>query len=173
MFSPRIFLGFAFLISLFYPQSSLELSTFSSGSFQSKGEKSSLYGSSGQVFVGEHQSDNTILSAGLWGSVSLIFFGADDILPLEFSISKAYPNPFNPTVNVDFSLPEAADINIQIFDLMGRIVFTHKQQFSTPGYYKFKWSGRTNRGTSIASGVYLVNINHKSKFYQQKITFLK
>ena len=104
MFSSRIFLGFVLLISLFYPQSSLELSTFSSGSFQSKGEKSSLYGSSGQVFVGEHQSDSIILSAGLWGSVSLIIFGADDILPLEFSISKAYPNPFNPTVNIDFSL---------------------------------------------------------------------
>ena len=158
---------------LCYPQSSLELPTFSSGSFHSGGENNSLDGSLGQVFVGKQQSDNTILSAGLWGSVSSMLLGVDDILPVEFSISKAYPNPFNPTVNVDFSLPEAADINIEIYDLMGRSVFTHKQQFSAPGNYKFKWNGLTNSGTSIASGVYLVNINHKSKLYQQKITFLK
>ena len=35
-----------------------------------------------------------------------ITLGVDDLLPEEFSISNAYPNPFNPTVSIDFSIPE-------------------------------------------------------------------
>ena len=161
------------LANFIQSQTSLNQTTFSSSAVNAIGEDVIINATIGQGFVGEQQSDNTILSAGLWGSISSILLEVDDLVPMEFAISNAYPNPFNPTVNIDFSIPEVADINIQIFDLLGRSVFSHKQQFSAPGNYKFKWNGLTNSGTSIASGVYLVNISHKSNLYQQKITYLK
>ena len=165
---------YAFLFSNFlFAQTTLELPTYSSGSYSSSNESTSLSGTTGQVFAGNISSDLVMISSGLWGSVSSMVLEVDDLVPLEFSLSKAYPNPFNPTVNIDFTIPEATDISIQIFDLMGRVVFTHQQVFSSPGNYNFKWNGLTNSGTAIASGVYLVNINHKSNLYQQKITFLK
>lgn len=165
----HVFLFLSFLFS----QTTIQLPTFSSGSYNSSGETASLSGTTGQVFSGNTSSNLVIVSSGLWGSVSSMALGVDDLVPLEFTLSKAYPNPFNPTVNIDFTIPEATDISIQIFDLMGKAVFTHQQAFSSPGNYNFKWNGLTNSGTSIASGVYLVNINHKSNLYQQKITFLK
>jgi flagellar hook assembly protein FlgD len=94
-------------------------------------------------------------------------------MPEDFSISKAYPNPFNPTVNIDFSISEESDINIQIFDLLGRNVFNHDQNFNTAGKYRFQWHGINDLGTPIASGVYFVTIQHKANIFKQKITFLK
>ena len=86
----------------------------------------------GQVFTNKVVSPNTILSSGFWGSMAQITLVIDDLLPEEFSISNAYPNPFNPTVNIDFLIPEKTDVDIQIFDLLGRNVFTHQQDFTSP-----------------------------------------
>ena len=173
MYIKNIFLSFCLAVFFCHAQTTLQQPTFSSSAVQANSQSSILIGTSGQVFVGKGTSESTILVAGLWGSISSILLGVDDLIPLEFSLSNAYPNPFNPTVNIDFTIPEQTDVNIQIFDLLGRNVFTHKQTFSTPGNYNFKWHGMKNTGVSVASGIYLVNIQHKSKFYQQKITFLK
>jgi len=161
------------LISFCSAQTSLKQPTISSSAINASGESAILSGTVGQVFVGDQQSDNTILSAGLWGSISSILLGIDDLIPMEFSLSNAYPNPFNPTVNIDFEIPEQSDINIKIFDLLGRNVFTHKQVFSAPGKYRFKWHGVNNSGLLISSGIYLVTIQYKTNLYKQKITFLK
>ena len=162
-----------FLFTIVFAQSAVELPSFTSGSYNAASDGTAMSGSIGQTFTENFSSDAVVISSGLWGSVSSLLLGIDNIMPLEFSLSKAYPNPFNPTVNIDFSIPEAADVNINIFDLMGRLIFTHKQNFNNPGEYKFKWNGLSYDGIPIASGIYLININHKSNFYQQTITFLK
>ena len=169
-----IFVFYSILIANFcLTQSSLNHLTISSTAVNASGENVVLNGTAGQVIVGKYQGDNTILSAGLWGSILSIFLEVDDLVPMEFAISNAYPNPFNPTVNIDFEIPEQSDINIKIFDLLGRNIFTHKQNFISPGKYQFKWHGLHDTGTPIASGVYLITIQYKTNIIKQKITFLK
>ena len=168
------FVFYSILIANFcLTQSSINHLTISSTAVNASGENVVLNGTAGQVIVGKYQGDNTILSAGLWGSILSIFLEVDDLVPMEFAISNAYPNPFNPTVNIDFEIPEQSDVDIKVFDLLGRNVFTHKQVFNAPGKYRFKWHGINNFGFPIASGIYLVVIQHKSNLYKQKITFLK
>ena len=160
--------------NLIFPQQViLKQSTLSSAGIVATGESSRLMGTVGQSFTGLAESEATFLSVGLWGSISLVMLGIDDILPTEFAISNAYPNPFNPTINIDFSIPDESDINIKIFDLLGRNIFTHKQNFISPGKYQFKWHGLHDTGTPIASGVYLITIQYKTNIIKQKITFLK
>ena len=162
------------LISVsFSQQVILKQPTISSSAVNANGENARLSGTVGQVFVGMQQSDNTILTAGLWGSISSILLEVDDLMPMEFALSNAYPNPFNPTVKIDFEIPGQSEIDIKIFDLIGRNVFTHKQAFSSSGQYTFQWHGVNNSGLLISSGIYLVTIQHKTKLYIQKITFLK
>ena len=60
-----------------------------------------------------------------------------------------------------------------IFDILGRQVFAHKQQFETPGHYRFTWSGKNNQGTALSSGVYLMTIQFAENYTKQKITLLK
>ena len=165
---PLYLLAFVFAQNTSMPQS-----VISSGTVNAQSEQTTLVGMIGQVFTNKVVSSTTILTSGFWGSVAQITLSVDDVMPEEFSISKAYPNPFNPTVNIDFSIPEEADITIQIFDLLGRNVFNHEQNFNTAGNYRFQWHGVNDSGMPIASGVYFVTIQHKANIFKQKITFLK
>ena len=168
-----LFLSFYLLTYVFAQNTSMPQSVISSGTVNAQSEQTALVGTIGQVFTNKAVSSTTILTSGFWGSVAQITLSVDDVMPEEFSISKAYPNPFNPTVNIDFSIPEESDINIQIFDLLGRNVFNHEQNFNTAGKYRFQWHGVNDLGTPIASGVYFVTIQHKANIFKQKITFLK
>ena len=165
---PLYLLAFVFAQNTSMPQS-----VISSGTVNAQSEQTTLVGTIGQVFTNKVVSSTTILTSGFWGSVAQFTLSVDDVMPEEFSISKAYPNPFNPTVNIDFSIPEEADITIQIFDLLGRNVFNHEQNFNTAGKYRFQWHGVNDSGMPIASGVYFVTIQHKANIFKQKITFLK
>ena len=168
-----LFLSFYLLTYVFAQNTSMPQSVISSGTVNAQSEQTALVGTIGQVFTNKAVSSITILTSGFWGSVAQITLDVDDVIPEDFSISKAYPNPFNPTVNIDFSIPEESDINIQIFDLLGRNVFNHEQNFNTAGKYRFQWHGVNDLCTPIASGVYFVTIQHKANIFKQKITFLK
>ena len=134
-----------------------------------------LKGTVGQPAIGRTISDNYILSAGFWGSVSRMFSDVDDeaVLPTEYSISNAYPNPFNPVTNIDITVPESGLMQFAIYDILGRQVFEHKQTFANPGHYRFTWSGKNNYGSSLSSGVYLLTVRFAENYYKQKITLLK
>ena len=111
--------------SLFSQQTLLRQSTLSSSAVNATGEGVRLMGTLGQTFTGNTVSDDIILSTGIWGLIASVLLGIDELLPTEFAISNAYPNPFNPTVSIDFSIPERTDVNIRIYDLLGRVIFVH------------------------------------------------
>ena len=163
-----LFYNFLFSQEIFLKQTAI-----SSAGVNASAQSATLMGTLGQSFVGRAEAENTILSAGIWGSIALVTLGIDEPLPTEFAISNAYPNPFNPTVNIDFSIPEQTKVNIRIYDLLGRLVFVHKQEFASSGKYRFRWDGSKNNGIAVASGIYFVAIQHEAKIYNQKITYLK
>ena len=94
------------MVNLFAQNTNMPQPILSSGAEYSESEHTKLVSTICQVFTSKVVSPNTILSSGFWGSMAQITFSADDILFEEFSLSNAYPNPFNPTVSIDFSIPE-------------------------------------------------------------------
>ena len=159
-----------FISNLSAQSPQLKQVVISSGAIQSDRVK----GTVGQPIIGHFKRNNTVLSAGFWGSIAQMFLNVDEVvLPAEYSISKAYPNPFNPVTNIDIAIPESGLMQFAIFDILGRQVFTHKQQFETPGHYRFTWSGKNNHGTALSSGVYLMTIQFAENYTKQKITLLK
>ena len=156
---------------LFAQDLQLKQIVISSGAVQSD----RLKGTVGQPVIGTTTTDNYILSAGFWGSISQMFLDVDGeaVMPTEYVISKAYPNPFNPVTNIDIAVPESGVMQFAIYDILGRQVFEHKQTFSSPGHYRFSWSGKNNHGSSLSSGVYLLTVRFEENYYKQKITLLK
>ena len=156
---------------LFAQDLQLKQIVISSGAVQSE----RLKGTVGQPVIGTTTTDNYILNAGFWGSVSRMFLDVDDevVLPTEYSISNAYPNPFNPVTNIDIAVPESGLMQFAIYDILGRQVFEHKQTFANPGHYRFSWSGKNNHGSSLSSGVYLLTVQFEENYYKQKLTLLK
>ena len=161
---------------LFAQNVQLKNVVISSGSIQSDIWKNAgMKGTIGQPAVGRTRMDNYILVAGLWGTISQMFLDVGDEvpLPLEYSVSNAYPNPFNPVTNIDITVPESGLMQFAIYDILGRQVFEHKQTFDNPGHYRFTWSGKNNYGSTLSSGVYLLTVRFAENYYKQKITLLK
>jgi tetratricopeptide (TPR) repeat protein len=85
-------------------------------------------------------------------------------LPTEFKLYNNYPNPFNPTTNIKFDLPEKAHVTVSIYDLKGREVAQLVNQEMNAGVYNIIWDGKDKFGSNLASGFYIYQMRTSSGF---------
>lgn len=74
------------------------------------------------------------------------------------SLSKIYPNPFNPNTTIEFSVPKAGPASVRIFDLQGKQVATLVNESLGAGVYRVRWTGKADDGRSLSSGVYFAQV---------------
>lgn len=77
--------------------------------------------------------------------------GTQTLLPTEYALEGAYPNPFNPTTNLRVALPDAANLTVKVFNVLGKEVTTLADGHYNAGYHMLSFDGR-----NLASGVYFV-----------------
>jgi hypothetical protein len=71
--------------------------------------------------------------AGESGYVDQMIKDLLEIIPNNFSLSKNYPNPFNPITNLDFSIPKRSNVTLRVFNMMGQEVITLINEKKSPG----------------------------------------
>jgi flagellar hook assembly protein FlgD len=71
-------------------------------------------------------------------------------------LSGNYPNPFNPSTNIYYSLPYNSIVTIQIFDITGKLVKSFKQSNESAGHHSIVWNGKNSNNLDVASGVYMI-----------------
>ena len=91
-----------------------------------------------------------------------------DVLPQKFMINSAYPNPFNPHINIDYSLIEPSDIYFYFYDISGKLIDKIDVGFVSKGDYSLLWNPE-----NIHSGVYFAVISNGNEKNIKKITLLK
>jgi len=89
-------------------------------------------------------------------------------IPEKFRLSAAYPNPFNPSTTIEYSLAEATNISIKIYDLLGKEVAVLVEAFKPKGEYKVVFDAG-----NLASGIYLYRGEANGVVKSRKIIFLK
>ncbi|MCB0284657.1 MAG: T9SS type A sorting domain-containing protein [Calditrichaeota bacterium] len=90
-------------------------------------------------------------------------------IPEKFDISNIYPNPFNPETTINFTLPEASDINLTVFDVLGKKVATLIDNMSyKTGTHKVTW----NAGNE-ASGLYFIQLSDGKSTITRKTILMK
>ena len=94
-------------------------------------------------------------------------------LPSSHSLDDASPNPFNPEATIRFSLPQDEQVVLQVFNLQGQLVKTLHQGHVAAGTYQSVWDGTDETGASMASGVYLYNLQAGRFSQTKKMTLLK
>ncbi|MDP8208348.1 MAG: right-handed parallel beta-helix repeat-containing protein [Candidatus Electryonea clarkiae] len=94
-------------------------------------------------------------------------------LPEEFDLQAAYPNPFNPTVNIPFAVPKLADVTITVYNILGQNVITLVDGKTRAGYHRVLWKGESNQGLPVASGIYFVKMEAPDFVKTNKIVLLK
>jgi len=91
-----------------------------------------------------------------------------------FQLISAYPNPFNPTVNIAFDLPRNGNVHLAIYNILGRRVATLVDQNMSMGRHSITWNAKTENGLELPSGMYFVQILTDNQHAQvKKITYLK
>ena len=95
------------------------------------------------------------------------------LIPGQFALHQNYPNPFNPKTDIRFDLPEAAQVEIAIFNLMGNKVCTLLSDNVTAGYHSLIWDGTNDFGILAATGMYFYTINTGDFRATKKMLFLK
>lgn len=79
-------------------------------------------------------------------------------IPNEFRIEQNYPNPFNPSTNIKFNLPNSGNVKVVIYDTLGREVIKLADREFESGEHTLTWNINETHGKSLASGIYLANI---------------
>ena len=81
--------------------------------------------------------------------------GAIDTVSYPTSLDPASPNPFNPQTTLKYSLRDAGEVNLAIYNLRGELVKQLVHEQKSPGAYSAVWDGRGRDGAAVASGMYL------------------
>jgi len=104
-----------------------------------------------------------------------LFLDLDPVteLPLSFGLNRIYPNPFNPTATIQYSLDQKADTRLAIYNLLGQEVITLWSGVAVPGEYTVQWQGENAGGEPVSGGIYLVRLISGNQQVGQKILFLK
>ncbi|MDH4157230.1 MAG: T9SS type A sorting domain-containing protein [candidate division Zixibacteria bacterium] len=99
--------------------------------------------------------------------------GVDAPLPSTFVLYQNYPNPFNPTTTVEFSLSAAADVRLDIYNILGQRVTTLLDEKLPSGSHRVVWDATNGDGQRVATGVYLYKLQVDSDKETKKMMFLK
>jgi hypothetical protein len=97
----------------------------------------------------------------------------DADLPRTFRLGQNYPNPFNPTTVIEFSVPERADVKLEIYNILGRKVKTLVERVMPAGDYTVQWDGTNLSGQSVATGIYLYRLTAGDHSASRKMLLLK
>jgi hypothetical protein len=81
--------------------------------------------------------------------------GAEDAVPTTFDLSQNYPNPFNPSTVLQYQVPAASQVEIDVYNILGEKITTLVNDVKAAGYYSITWNGTGMNGQTVATGVYI------------------
>jgi hypothetical protein len=110
-----------------------------------------------------------------WCNTILVSQGIVDVheqggasLPTRLALHPAHPNPFNPTTTLSFDLPNASDVHLEVFDVLGRRVAVLVEGQMPAGSHEVSWDA-----SGVASGVYFARLSADGAAVSRKVVLLK
>ncbi len=94
-------------------------------------------------------------------------------IPSKFDLSQNFPNPFNPTTRIRFDLPNSVNVQLRIFDILGREVRSLINERHDAGSYTVTWDGKNNMGRQVSSGVYIYHLKAGEFTSSKKMVMMK
>jgi hypothetical protein len=124
-----------------------------------------LTATSVNIPIGVLQKNTLIITVGARSTgVRLI----DETVPAEFALAQNFPNPFNPSTEIRFSVAEAGRVTLSIFNLLGQKISTVVDDEFAPGSYTTRFDGG-----SFASGIYIYRLQTKNFVQDRKMVLVK
>jgi hypothetical protein len=131
------------------------------------------------VPTGDYIYNLTAVYCGGWESefgpdLEVPHVDGDDILkPTVTELTGNYPNPFNPTTKISFSLKEAGHVSINIYNMRGQLVKTLVNTELDRNFHNIVWDGKDNSGKNTSSGVYFYKMKTQNYNSTKKMILMK
>jgi hypothetical protein len=97
----------------------------------------------------------------------------EEFMPAGYILRPNFPNPFNMSTNISFDLPDACDVKIIVFDVLGRKVKTLANIIYPAGFHIANWYGDNDNGQRVSSGVYFLQLLVGKQVFTRKLLLLK
>ncbi|MDO9578112.1 MAG: CotH kinase family protein [Candidatus Cloacimonadales bacterium] len=113
---------------------------------------------------------------GTPGEINDVYVAADEeivALSPDLQLLQNFPNPFNPSTKISFSLPNESRINLSIYNIKGQLVKILVNELFNKGIYTVTWDGDDNTGKSVASGIYYYRLSDRHSTRTRKMLLLK
>ena len=88
--------------------------------------------------------------------------------PEVFALANNYPNPFNPATTIKYALPQAADVELTVYNVVGQPVRMLVAEHQSAGRYVVEWDATNDSGLSLASGMYFYRLAVGGEFLEVK-----
>ncbi len=127
------------------------------------------------IFGGNQVSGNysTILKSLQCSDISELVNAVDDYKDNRAILSYNYPNPFNPSTTISFSIPEESKIELIIYNIKGQHIKSLIKNYFQKGNHSIVWDGKDANGKQVSSGVYFYKLITNTKEYQKKMLLMK
>jgi hypothetical protein len=96
-----------------------------------------------------------------------------DAAPKVYELSNNYPNPFNPSTQIQYAVPRASNVSLIIYNVLGQQVRTLVDGPQNAGRFTVTWDGRDHSGRVVGSGVYFYRLNAGETSIVKKMLMLK
>ncbi|MCB5271523.1 MAG: choice-of-anchor J domain-containing protein [Candidatus Cloacimonetes bacterium] len=94
-------------------------------------------------------------------------------IPVETKLFSAFPNPFNPSTNLRYSMKEAGDVRIDVYNLKGQLLKSFNNSHNQAGYYQVSWDGHDANGRLVGTGVYFYRMSSGNYSSTKKMIMAK
>ena len=93
---------------------------------------------------------------------------SDNVVPEEITLGNAYPNPFNPVTMISFGVPNKMEVQVVVYDMLGRLIIELADGIYDQGYYEIQWNA-----SEEASGIYFIKMVTADQTNFQKLMLVK
>ncbi|MDP3115236.1 MAG: T9SS type A sorting domain-containing protein [Candidatus Cloacimonadaceae bacterium] len=94
-------------------------------------------------------------------------------IPITQGIGKIYPNPFNPSTNIEFGVVRGGEISLAVYNTRGQLMRTLFSGYKDAGSYSLRWDGTDEANRSLSSGIYLLKLISDRSSSLRKLVLMK
>jgi len=94
-------------------------------------------------------------------------------VPVAYNLNQNFPNPFNPTTTISFSIPKSSNVELKVYNILGRQVKTLVSGAYDAGNYSVVWDATDTNGNLVSNGVYFYTIRAADYSLTRKMLFMK
>lgn len=129
-------------------------------------------GGSNSDYIFVQTNDNNYAAASSlvyrYSSASIVSISDEVEIPQQVQLGRNYPNPFNPSTRIKYSIPKSAEVQLQVYNMLGRKVATLVDGTKPAGSYQVNFNAK-----NLASGVYIYRLKTGKQIMTRKMTLIK